>query len=313
MPDTDRVVTQSKGAMLKELILAPKILVSPGIYDGFSARLVEAAGFKHANITGGGSSESRVGMPDVGIMGLEENLAGARMMTRCVDIPLFADGDTGYGNAINVYFTVQAFENAGVAGLQIEDQVSPKRCGHLAGKEVISAEEMVQKVRAAVDARRDPDFQIKVRTDSAGPLGIQEAIRRGNMYAEAGADVLHADALLSTADIELFVKSVPKPVSMNMGFGLRSRGTTPLLSAKQLEEMGVAAVILPRMLTSSAIRGMQNAIAAYQEQIETGEVVERPDLQCSFEELSDLMDLKRIKTMEQRYLTEEQMTAKYGG
>jgi 2-methylisocitrate lyase-like PEP mutase family enzyme len=305
--------TKSKCARLKALINDPKILVAPGVFDGFSCRVAQAAGFEHASISGAGTSESRLGLPDVGIMGLEDNLAGARAMAACVDIPLLADADTGYGNAVNVHYTVQAFERAGVAGVMIEDQLWPKRCGHMAGKEVIAADEMVQKVRAAVEARHDPDFVIKARTDAAGPLGIDEAIRRANLYAEAGADLLFADALLSAADIENFVKHVPKPVAVNMGFGIRKRKTTPLLSAKQLESMGVAAVILPRMLTAAAIRGMMNAIAAYKESMETGSVVERPELLVSFEELNTLMGFDEIMTMERRYLTEKQLAAKYGG
>ena len=303
----------SKAAKLKALIEAPKILVSPGVFDGFSCRLVQAAGFEMAGITGSGTSESRFGRPDVGLMGLEENVTAARAMAACVDIPLMADADTGYGNAVNVYFTVQAFERAGIAGIKIEDQVSPKRCGHMAGKEVISAEEMVQKVRAAASARVDSNFVIKARTDAAGLFGIDEAIRRANMYAEAGADLLHADALLSEADIEKFVKSVPKPVEVNMGFGIRKRKTTPLMSPKQLENLGVAMVNLPRMLTSAAVRGMQNALAAYKQVMETGEVMDRPDLLIDFEELNGLMDLRRYRDLEQNFLTEEQLVTKYGG
>ena len=302
----------SKGARLKALIESPKILVVPGVFDGFSCKVVQSAGFEHAAISGAGTSESRLGKPDVGLMGLEENLAGARMMAESVDIPLLADGDTGYGNAINVYYTVQAFERAGVAGIMLEDQVWPKRCGHISGKEVISADEMVQKIRAAVDAKSDPDFVIKARTDAAGPLGIDEAIRRANLYADAGADLLFADALLTLEDIEKFAKSVSKPVSINMGFGIRKRPTTPLVSAKQLESMGVACVSLPRMLTSAAIKGMFNAIDAWNQSFESGEVVDRPDLLVNFDELNGMMGLPRIKEMEQRYLTEAQLASKYG-
>lgn len=303
---------QSKGARLKALIEAPEILITPGVFDGFSCRVVQEAGFLTAAISGAGTSESRLGRPDVGIMGLEDNLQGCRAMAACVDIPLIADGDTGYGNAINAYFTTQAFEQSGVAGVMLEDQAWPKRCGHMAGKEVISAEEMVQKIRAAVDARRDPGFVIKARTDAAGLLGIEEAIRRANMYAEAGADLLFADALLTAVDIEKFVKGVPKPVSVNMGFGIRKRKTTPLLSARQLHDIGVAVVNVPRMLTAAAIRGMQNAIAAYKESLDTGKVVEREDLLVSFEELNAIMGFDRIREMEQRYLTESQLASKYG-
>jgi 2-methylisocitrate lyase-like PEP mutase family enzyme len=294
------------------MIAAPQILVMPGVFDGFSNRLVEATGFAAGFITGAGLAESRLGQPDVGIMGLEDNLAGVRALASSTKLPLMADGDTGYGNAINAFFTVQAFERTGIGGVMLEDQVWPKRCGHMAGKELISAEEMVQKIRAAVDARRDPDFIIKARTDAAGPYGIDEAIRRANMYAEAGADLLFADAVLSRDDIAKFAKSVHKPVSVNMGFGIRTRSTTPLLSPKDLEGLGVAAVIWPRMLTAAAILGMKRALEAGKESIATGRAVDRPELLVDFEELNALMGFEEIKKMEQRYLTETQLAAKYG-
>jgi 2-methylisocitrate lyase-like PEP mutase family enzyme len=294
------------------MIAAPQILVMPGVFDGFSNRLVEATGFSAGFITGAGLAESRLGQPDVGILGLEDNLAGVRALVSSTSLPLIADGDTGYGNAINAFFTVQAFERTGIGGVMLEDQVWPKRCGHMAGKELISAEEMVQKIRAAVDARRDPDFIIKARTDAAGPYGIDEAIRRANMYAEAGADLLFADAVLSRDDIAKFTKSVHKPVSVNMGFGIRTRSTTPLLSPKDLEGLGVAAVIWPRMLTAAAILGMKRALEAGRESIASGDAVDRPELLVDFEELNSLMGFDAIKQMEQRYLTETQLAAKYG-
>ncbi len=302
---------QSKTQRLRALIDAPEILVMPGVFDGFSARVVEDEGFAAAFITGSGVSESRLGRPDVGLMGLEENLAGSRMLAEITALPLIADGDTGYGNAINVYDAVQRFEATGVCGVMFEDQQWPKRCGHMAGKELISAEEMVTKIRAAADARRDPDFIIKARTDAAGPVGIDEAIRRANMYRDAGADLLFADAVLAQADIEKFAKHVHGPVSVNMGFGIRTRSTTPLLSPKQLEDLGVAAMIVPRMLTSAAIRGMRNAIGAFKESMASGNPVDRPELVVSFEELNGLLGFEEIRALEQRYLTADQLRAKY--
>jgi 2-methylisocitrate lyase-like PEP mutase family enzyme len=312
MPESPNGARQSAAARLRAMIEAPQILVMPGVFDGFSNRLVEASGFAAAFVTGSGLSEARLGEPDVGIMGMEENLAGVRALVASTSLPLLADADTGYGNAINAFYTVQAFERSGVAGVMIEDQVWPKRCGHMAGKELISAEEMVQKIRAAVDARRDPNFVIKARTDAAGPYGIDEAIRRANLYADAGADLLFADAVLSTEDIAKFTKAVHKPVSVNMGFGIRSRSTTPLLSPKQLQDLGVAAVIWPRLLTAAAIMGMKRALEAGQESIRTGLLVDRPDLLVGFEELNALMGFERIKQMEERYLTETQLASKYG-
>src|SRR5436190_10440608 len=297
---------------LRRLIYAPEILALPGVFDGFSTRLVQRAGYKAAFITGSGVSESRLGQPDVGLMGLEENVAAARAIAACSDLLLLADGDTGYGNALNVYHTVRAFERAGVAGLMLEDQVWPKRCGHLKGKEVISAEEMVQKIRAAAEARVDPDFVIKSRTDVLATHGLAEAIRRLNLYAEAGADLLFADAAMSVDDISAITKNVSKPVSVNMGFGIRQRSTTPLLSARQLQDLGVSAVIYPRLLTACALQGMKNGLELLKQSLDSGKVVDRPDALVSFEELHDIMGMHEVEELEQRFLTPEQLEAKYG-
>jgi 2-methylisocitrate lyase-like PEP mutase family enzyme len=293
----------SKGRQLKELLHSPKILIAPGVYDGFSARLVEKMGFKTASISGAGVSESKVGWPDRGIMGFGENVDACRKIAAFSGLLLQGDADTGYGNALNVYFTVRGFEDAGLAAVMIEDQVWPKRCGHMAGKAVIPAEEMVQKIKAAVEARRDPDFVIKARTDAAGPLGIEEAIRRLNMYAEAGADCLFADALLSAKDIERVARSVPPlTLSVNMGLGIRSRSTTPLLSPRQLEEMGVAQVSYPRLLTTAALKGMLNAMAVFKDEvIDRNKVVDRPDLLASFDELNALMGFDALDELERRF------------
>src|SRR5256885_2667170 len=271
---------------LRALIDAPEILALPGVFDGFSTRLVERTGYPAAFITGSGISESRLGQPDVGIMGLEENVAGTRAIAACTGMALLADGDTGYGNAINVWHTVRAFERAGAGGVMLEDQVWPKRCGHMKGKEVISAEEMVEKIHAAASARSDPDFVIKSRTDVLATHGVAEAIRRLNLYAEAGADLLFADAALSSEDIGTIARNVAKPLSVNMGFGIRQRSTTPLLSAAQLEDLGVNAVSYPRLLSAAALKGMENGLAHLRQSLDTGEVVGRPEALVSFEELN---------------------------
>lgn len=302
----------SPGKRLKALIHAPQILVLPGVFDGFSTRLVRHVGYTAAFITGSGVSESRLGQVDVGLMGLEENVAAARAMAACTDMLLLADADTGYGNAINVHHTVRAFERAGVAGLMLEDQLWPKRCGHMKGKEVISADEMVQKIRAAAEARMDSDFVIKSRTDVLATHGVAEAIRRLNLYAEAGADLLFADAALSADDIGTIARNVSKPLCVNMGFGIRQRSTTPLLSARQLQDLGVAAVIYPRMLTACALRGMQQGLALLQQSLDSGEPVDRPDALVSFEELNDIMGMSEIEVLESKFLTQAQREAKYG-
>ena len=280
----------------------PGIVVAPGVYDGFSLRLVEQAGYKTANITGAGLSESNLGWADVGIMGYTENLRASGALAAISSIPLSADGDTGYGNGLNVYFTIQGFERAGLACLMIEDQVWPKRCGHMEGKSVISAEEGVEKIRAAAGARRDPDFVIKARTDATAIHGIGEAIRRLNLYAEAGADLLFADALLTAEDIATVARNVIRPLSVNMGFGIRQRPTTPLLSARQLEDMGVKAVSYPRMLTAAAIQGMKNALQVFGQSIAEERVIDRPDLLVSFGEINELMGLKQLQAIQRSFV-----------
>ena len=162
----------SKGEALRKLINAPEITVEPGVFNGFSARLVEKLGFKSVVITGSGVSENALGWADMGVMGLDDNVRVSRAIAECTNLLIIGDGDTGYGNPVNVFFTVRAFEGAGLAGLMLEDQIWPKRCGHMAGKQLITAEEMVEKIKAGCEAKRDPAFVLKARTDAAGPLGI---------------------------------------------------------------------------------------------------------------------------------------------
>jgi len=293
---------ESKGKRLRALIDAEQILVCPGIYDGYSARMAAHYGFRTAVVSGAGVSECHLGWADKGVMGYQENVSVCRMLAECSDnLLLQGDADTGYGNAVNVHFVVRGFESAGLAAVMIEDQVWPKRCGHLEGKEVIPAGEMVDKVKAAVDARRDPDFIIKARTDAAGPIGLQEAIDRLNLYAEAGADVLFADALMSEEDIVAVANAVPKPLSVNMGLGLLFRGTTPLIHPKRLQEIGVAMVSYPRLLSTGAARGMANAMDAFTDILAGDQPVSRPDLLMPFKDLNALMGIETLDALEDRY------------
>ncbi len=297
---------ESKGKRLKKKLAAPDILICPGVYDGYSVRLVQQMGFECGNISGACLSESHLGWADKGIMGYEDNLSFCRKLVDCCpDMLLQADADTGYGNAVNVHFVVKGFEAAGVAAVMIEDQVWPKRCGHMPGKSVITAEEMVDKVKAAVDAKRDPDFVIKARTDAAGPIGINAAIDRLNMYAEAGADMLFADALLSEEDIIAVARNTPKPLTVNMGHGIRTRHTTPLIHPKRLQEVGVAAVSYPRMLSAAAVRGMTNGMDAFMEMLEGDKPTDRPDLLVSFEEVNKLVGYNELNALEDRYASDK--------
>ncbi len=294
---------------LKALLEAPEILVIPGIYDGYSARLAEAAGFAVAAISGAGVSESHLGWADMGVMSFKDNLEACRAIAAFSGLPLIADGDTGYGNATTVHFTVRAFEAAGVAALMLEDQVWPKRCGHMAGKQVITEAEMVEKVKAACNARIDDDFVIRARTDAAGPLGLNAAIDRLNAYAEAGADTLFADALLSAEDIETVARNVPKPLTVNMGLGIRARPTTPLIHPAKLQAMGVAAVSYPRLLSTAAVRGMMNAIAAFEDMLVSGEAVDRPDLLVGFDEINKLTGFDHLTGLDETYAHEQEGSA----
>jgi 2-methylisocitrate lyase-like PEP mutase family enzyme len=292
----------SRRKAFREMLEAPEILVLPGVFNGYSARLVQKAGFKAAAISGAGVSENFLGWADRGVLTFDDNLRVCRNLAACVDIPLLADADTGYGSALNVHFVVKGFENAGITALSIEDQVWPKRCGHMAGKKVIPADEMVQKIKAAADARTDENFLIRSRTDAAATHGISEVIDRLNMYAEAGADIMYADALLSVEDIRTVAANVPKPLGVNMGFGLIERKTTPLLTPKQLQNLGVATVSYPRMLTSSSLRGMMNGLAAFQSTNLVGDTpVTFPDLQVPFEEINELMGEDHLIELEEKY------------
>lgn len=302
----------SKSRRMRDM-MAQGVVVSPGIFDGISARLVEKMGFKAASLSGAGLSNSRLGQPDVGVMSLMENVDASTRLANILDIPVFADADTGYGNAVTFYHTVQYFEQSGVAGLNVEDQVSPKRCGHMRGKEIISELEMARKIEAGVSAKKDPDFLINARTDAVAVEGIEGAIRRAKTYIAAGADMVYADAIESEDDIRRFVEAVaPVPVSVNMGFGIRSRPTTPLISVARLAELGVRRVTVPRMLPSAAIHNMTQALLLLRDSVETGVVHDRPDMLAGIEDITELMNYAKINELEQRYSTREDLERRYG-
>ncbi|WP_088143140.1 isocitrate lyase/PEP mutase family protein [Achromobacter xylosoxidans] len=287
----------------RQLLKNEPFIVSPGVYDGYSIRLVEAAGFKTACTSGAAVSNALLGVADIGVMGLSENVTHCRHLARSVAIPLTADADTGYGNPVNVYHTVQMFEEAGVAGINLEDQVSPKRCGHMPGKDVVSEAEMVKKIEAACLARRDDDFVIIARTDSLAIEGIEGAVKRARAYAKAGADMLFPDAVRTEDDIKRLVDAAGIPVSINMGFGIRNRPTTPLIPLPRLKEIGVKRISLPRMLPAAAIHGMRQALQVMQGVIASGEPADRPDLLVGIEDIMQLMGYEQMRAMEKRLTT----------
>jgi len=299
--------TQRMRALLKQ-----GLVVSPGIYDGLSARMVEKAGFQAASTGGSGFSNARLGQPDIGLLSMMENVDACRHLCRSVSIPIMADAETGYGNGVTVFHAVQYFEEAGLVGMNIEDQVSPKRCGHMHGKELIGPNEMAKKIEAAVAAKKDPDFIINARTDAIAVEGLEHAIARAKLYIAAGADMVFPDAIHSEEDIKRFVDAVNAPVSINMGFGIRSRPTTPLIPIKRLAELGVARVSVARMLPSAALMGMHKALEVFRDAIEKGCTQDRPDLLYGMDEITALMGYDRIAALEERFLPDEQLERKYG-
>lgn len=286
---------------LWNLIQSSEILISPAIYDGITAKVVENVGFKTAMMGGGAVSNTLLAKPDFGFLGLTDMEQHVQKISNEVELAIQVDADTGYGNAINVSHTVSSLEKAGAAMIMIEDQVFPKRCGHFEGKEVVPAKEMVSKVKAAVDARDDPATLVIARTDAAGPLGVDEAIARLNMYVDHGADVVLADALLSKDDIRRVSREANAPLKVNMGFGLRERPTTPLMTPHELEELGVSIVSYGRLTRGAAVKGMQKAFQELLEQKGKSAVNERPDLVVGQEEYTKLMGLPELKDQEQRY------------
>lgn len=309
--NTTPAQTVSRTRRMRLLLAGDAVVVSPGVYDGYSIRLVERAGFLAASTSGAGIANSRLGVHDTGLMSLHENLAACRALAETASIPLMADADTGYGNAVTVFQIVRLFEQAGVVGINIEDQEFPKRCGHLKGKELIHPMEMARKIEAAVKGRSDPDFIINARTDAIAVEGIDGAIARAKLYAEAGADMLFPDTVRHEDDIRRLVEAVPIPVSINIGFGIRSRPTTPLIPLPRLQELGVRRVSVPRMLPAAAIQAMTQALSLLRHSAASGEVIDRPDLLASIEDIKALMDYAALERLEEQLLLPEQLYRKY--
>ena len=254
---------------LRELLAGHGIVQAPGAYDGLTARLVALAGFDAVYMTGAGASAAE-GLPDYGLLTLTEMAENAGVLARSVDLPVIADADTGYGNELNVTRAVREFEARGVAAIHIEDQVSPKRCGHLDGKEVVSREEFVAKIRAAVAARRDPDFTIIARTDANAVIGFDEAIARANLALAAGADMAFVEAPTSLEELAAAPRRVAGPCLLNLVPG----GRTPWVTADDARGMGFRLVIYPFACLSPAILAIEAALAGLKRgERETGAVL----------------------------------------
>lgn len=286
-----------KTTLFKKLVLDDEILVLPGAYDSLSAKIVEQAGFKAVTFGGYPASGSLLAKPDVSLLTLTEMVNQARYIAEAVDIPLFVDGDTGHGNVTNVARTVREFERAGVAGLFIEDQVFPKRCGHMEGKQVISKEEMITKIKAAVDTRRDDDLMIMARTDSLAVSGIDDAIERGNRYAEAGADIIFIEAPPSVPEMRRVCTEVKAPMLANMVEG----GKTPLLTAKELQAIGYRIVAFPLTTLYAAAYGVRLAMDAL---FKMGTTAGHMEKMITFADFNQLVGLEKVRAAETHYYRE---------
>ncbi|MHB1159922.1 MAG: isocitrate lyase/PEP mutase family protein [Chloroflexota bacterium] len=285
----------------RELLGGPNPVVGPGVYDCLSAKLVEQAGFPVAMVTGAGLIASLKGVPDVGLATMTEVLEQTRNIVRSVKIPVMADCDTGYGNPINVIRTVQEFEAAGVAGLFIEDQVAPKKCGHFEGKRLVSRTEMLRKIQAALEARTDPEMVIMARTDAIAVYGVEEALARARAYAEAGVDMLFVEAPRSREQLAHIAREL-RPLGLPLMANMVEGGKTPVFDVGELAEMGFKYITFSGSLQRTALKAMQGLLEVMKE---TGSVKSYyPGRMLSQDERSELLGLPKFYELERRLLAE---------
>jgi len=304
---------RTKRRALRALLDSGELAAVPGAWNALSARLVEEAGFPAVYMTGSGVANTLLGKPDVGLLTMGEMTMMAHYLAEAVSVPVISDADTGYGNAINVMRTVREFEASGVAAIHLEDQVNPKRCGHIQGKELVPREEMEGKIRAAADARRDDGLVIIARTDARGPAGLDAAIERANRYREAGADMVFPDALLSEEEFETFARSVPGPKMMNMG-GYAARRTTPKMPLERIARIGFNVVIFPLAVLRAGARAERDFLAGLRAR---GTAFEREHIETlkgdPMENWYEFTGIGGIRALEARYLPEDHMGRKYEG
>ncbi|MDE3087582.1 MAG: oxaloacetate decarboxylase [Acidobacteriota bacterium] len=280
---------------LRQLLAADEPVLAPGAYDALSARLVAEAGFPAVYMTGFGAAASLLGRPDVGLLTMTEMVDQARRMVDAVGVPVIADADTGYGNPLNVLRTVRAFEQAGVAAVQLEDQVTPKRCGHMEGKQVIPADDMVAKVRAAVAARTDPDLVLVARTDAGATEGLEAAVSRARRYHEAGADVLFVEAPQTEAEVEAVAEQLAGvPLLFNWAEG----GRTPPMPLDLLRDLGFRVVIFPVSTLLAATWALREVLAAVRR---GGTPALSMDRLVPFGEFLDFIGLPEVGELESRF------------
>ena len=292
-------MSESKRQRLRRRLTEGPMIVAPGIYDAYGARFVEQSGFEAVYMTGNGVSASLLGRPDVGLIDLTLFAAHAHRAAACVEIPLICDADTGYGNAVNVKRTIEEFEYAGVAAIHLEDQVSPKRCGHLPGsRPVIAMEEHAGKIEAAAAARSDPDFIVIARTDAAAGLGLDEAIRRGKTYRKAGADVVFVE-LKGAPDIVEQLKRVTGEIDAPCLVNVEDAGNIGDLTASELDAMGFRVAIYPALARNAAGYGIREALSVLKRDGNTKQARAR---MLSFKDYNAALDLAEVEEWEKKYL-----------
>lgn len=280
---------------LRRMLDAPEIVVLPGAYDALSARLAERAGFSAMFTTGFGFSASALGQPDFGLLTMSETMDRVRHIVDAVRVPVVADMDTGYGNPLNVARTVRECVTAGAAGIILEDQLWPKKCGHFEGKKVIPAEEHAAKLRAAIDARGGDDLVIIARTDARAPLGLDDAIRRGRIYRDAGADVVFVEAPQSIDELRAVKAAIPDaPLFANMIEG----GKTPLLTYRELQDLGYKMVVFPLSALLAATKAIEAVYAELFAQKTTAAVVDRL---TTFVDFETIVGVPELRALEARY------------
>ncbi len=289
---------------LRRLLAGPEFLVVPGVADSLNARLVAEEEFKAIYMTGAGTTAVRLGMPDVGLLTMDEMVDNASRIAEASGLPLIADADTGYGGPLNVMRTIRAYERAGVAGVHIEDQQLPKRCGHFAGKTLVPAGEMAAKIRAAVDAREDPDFVLIARTDAIAVEGFEAAIERGKLYADAGADVIFVEAPRTREQLAAIPPAFGVPALLNIG----ASGKTPMLDAEEAKELGFRLAIYPNFLILAAIPAVRRALRELKEKGTPAALLN--DI-AGFTELFDIVGMAEVQELEERYGVSEEARVGY--
>jgi 2-methylisocitrate lyase-like PEP mutase family enzyme len=289
---------------LRELLARPQALMAPGAADALTARLIAKHGFEAIYMTGAGTTAVRLGMPDVGLLTMNEMADNAQRIAEASQLPLVADADTGYGGPMNVQRTVRAYERAGAAGIHIEDQQWPKRCGHLAGKSIIPVEEMVAKIRAGLDARHDKDFMLIARTDSLAVEGFEKALERCKRYEEAGADMLFLEAPTKMEQLAAIPKAFRKPTLYNMA----SSGKTPFLQIDEIGRLGFRLVIYPNFALLAAITAMNDTLGELKR---TGSIAEQAKKIASFQDFFNLVGMREVQEAEAKYGVDENTRVGY--